>query len=512
MNAKDRKFLGKKRDLISLTKSNKSSKFKDSDQKADKKTLIKKPLKSKKKIKISKKSVQINAVKSDESLNNPKITNQTNQIKLRNKSEDIISNNKNPKFFSKSGKIEKDEFSYLLNNNQDEFLHLGIEINPIIETLKDGNINTINSDFTALTNDLFSSTKFENSKPFKMIDYILNSDPRYLTSVSDKETYEELKKTIYNKKTNATDYSQVVFKSLYQYFKTDFSFSYIYKIFEGCNELIEKFYYPDIEKISAADSFGGFFFDRKDKFTYQNYLVDKLKNNYNNDWMREINDKEMIKSLIYLCNKHMKQSFKNLNIKSETNFVSVLKENLKFLDNSENEMNQGENLLDNSTFKQVKKNILDNKKFSHLVKKKIKKLFSFKEFCNINEFDIGEINKLFVKILEFFMKLKEDDYEKILNKIKKIEKESDKEINLIHKKDSTSEEDNFINVKSFWIKFRIIFYLLTLGDSRIKTYITDECFWRLIIDFVKEKKMIAQLELKKAELSNNINFIKQRRG
>jgi hypothetical protein len=463
-----------------------------------------------------KKNVKINPVKSDESLINaiinPKITNQMNQIKLANKSEEIINTNKNSKFFSKSGKLEKEEFSYLLNNNHDEFLHLGIEINPIIETLKSGNINTINSDFTALTIDLFSSTKFENSKPFKMIDYILNSDSRYLTSSSDKETYEELKKTIYNKKTNATDYSQVVFKSLYQYFKTDFSFSYIYKVFEGCNELIEKLYYPDIDKNSAADSFGGFFFDKKDKFTYQNYLVDKLKNNYNNDWMREINDKEMIKSLIYLCNKHMKQSFKNLNMNSETNFVSVLKENLKFLDNSENEMNQGSNLLDNSTFKQIKKNILENKIFSMLLKKKIKKLFSFKEFGNINEYDDGEINKLFVKIMEIFMKLKEDEYEKILNKIKKIEKDSEKDFNLIHKKDSASGENNFINVKSFWIKFRIIFYLLTLGDSRIKSYITDECFWRLIIDFVKEKKITAQLELKKAEMSNNINSIKPRKG
>lgn len=505
-NLKDKKFLGKKRDSIKLSKSNKNGKLHDSAKKYENRTINKN---SEKSIKYPKSHILKNNEKniasneSNQRISNSN-TNKDNQpIKINTDSN----SNRNQKNLIKNDKLDKDEFCFLLNNNKEEYNHLGIDINPIINSIDKGNFNSINSDFTTLTLDLFSSTKFENSKPFKMIDYILNSDSKYLTSSNDKETYEEIKKTIYNKKSNATDNSQILFKSLYQYFKTDFSFSYIYKIFDSCNELIEKFYNPELYSNNPGDSFGGFFFDKKDKFTYQNYLVDKLKNNYNNEWMKEIYDKEMIKSLIYLCNKHMKQSFKILNGNSENNFVRVLKDNLKFLEECEKEMNKGDNLLANATFKKIKKKLMDDKEFTRLFKKKLKRLFAFKNFSHPEEKDTEDIKRIFNKLLELFIKLKEDDYEKILNKFKKFDKELEKD----KETKETSSDDLYKNVKSFWIRFKIIFYLITLGDKNIKSYITDELFWRLIIDYVNEVKIKAQQEAKPVEPIIN-NTLKARKG
>ena len=50
----------------------------------------------------------------------------------------------------------------------------------------------------------------------------------------------------------------------------------------------------------------------------------------------------------------MKQSFKLVN-GNDNNFVEVLKENLRFLEECENQMRQGANLIENATFKNIKK-------------------------------------------------------------------------------------------------------------------------------------------------------------
>ncbi len=224
--------------------------------------------------------------------------------------------------------INKDEFFYLLEANKDEFsknLNFNINDDVNLNNMRDNSIKTLNADLNILHSDLFLYTKFENSRPYKMLEYIMsnnesnsnnfnnnifnmnNSNPfsfnnqavskNFLSSKCDKEAYEEIKKTIFNKpKTHLNEPKTTIIKTLFQYIKSDFSNSNIIKIFDKCNSKIEKNFKP-------GENYNPFI---RDKFTYQNILIEKLKDNYNDDLLTEINDNDMLKSLIYIVNKNNK--------------------------------------------------------------------------------------------------------------------------------------------------------------------------------------------------------------
>lgn len=228
--------------------------------------------------------------------------------------------------------INKSEYLSLMEKNKNEYNTLGIDVenDKNIQNLKENNNKFMNSDLSILHSDLFLYTKFENSRPYKMIDYIMNTsdspsivmnnnsqtaninsnnniiNKNFLKSKLDKDIYEEIKKTIFNKpKCHLSENRTSVQKALFQYIKSDFTNSHIIKIFEKCNSTLQKI----LKQEDNSNS--------KDKFTYQNILIEKLKDNYNNDLLYEINDTDMLRSLIYIVNKNYK--FWSTKIKKATN-------------------------------------------------------------------------------------------------------------------------------------------------------------------------------------------------
>ena len=259
--------------------------------------------------------------------------------------------------------INKDEFLNILDINKNEFNILGVDVieDLNVKNLKDNSLKSFNSDLNILHSDLFSYTKFENSRPYKMIEYIMSSEngnssnisnnnnnqnnlnlhKNFLKSKFDKEIYEDIKKTIFNKpKTLLSEHKTSIHKTLFQYIKSDFSNSNIIKIFDKCNLNME-------DKFQTNDVYNLF---SKDKFTYQKILIEKLKNNYNNDILFEINDTDMLKSLIYIANKNFK-----FNTSKFQKVCSSNKINSKDFNESFN-FNNGSNISNNNSIIQLSNN------------------------------------------------------------------------------------------------------------------------------------------------------------
>lgn len=87
--------------------------------------------------------------------------------------------------------------------------------------------------------------------------------------------------------------------------------------------------------------------------------------------------------------------------------------------------------------------------------------------------------KLQLKLIQLFIKNKEDDCEKMKK-------------NLIHyeitsgmSEDGSLTKTYFKDLKTFWNRFKILFYFKTLGDKQ-STHLTEQNFWRFLFDFASE--------------------------
>jgi hypothetical protein len=283
-----------------------------------------------------------------------------------------------------------------------------------------------------------------------MIDYIINNDKTMLSSPTDKEMMEEIKKTISNLKIEKSkthnEITIPIFKSLYHYFRDDFSSSCLMKIVEKINEVLNESqrYNDDVSH-------------NKDRFTYQNYLTDKLKN-YNNTF-NEINDMELFKALIYLCNKNLKSKVS----KCDADFESILKENIKFFEN-ENDVNTSVAKL----FEIIEK---DDKSKNYIMKR-LDKLFA--NIFNIEGIDENYQEK-FTKIIDMFYLSREDEIDKI---IAKLQKESLPE--------GLAKKSAIV-----WFYFRLLYFCNLLNKNM---YMSDELFWNNIMNYcsdnVQEKPLL----------------------
>ena len=74
------------------------------------------------------------------------------------------------------------------------------------------------------------------------------------------------------------------------------------------------------------------YLEKKDKFTYSNFLSDKLKDNSNKSCLSFTNDTDYFKSLIYVCNKYSKYIGKKEI--AEKILIKSLEKNKKILDKS----------------------------------------------------------------------------------------------------------------------------------------------------------------------------------
>ena len=160
-------------------------------------------------------------------------------------------------------------------------------------------------DFYKLLLHLFESNRLDNSKPYKFVDYLIASDNLLLNIKKDKAKFEEIKRGVGIKSKNNIFLinDHLVNKNIYEYLKCDFSHSFMKKLCEKINiNLMNK-------KKSGGDK-DTMSFEKKDKFTYSNFLADKLKEKTNRSIISFTNDTEYFKSLIYVCNKYSKYTGK----------------------------------------------------------------------------------------------------------------------------------------------------------------------------------------------------------
>lgn len=370
----------------------------------------------------------------------------------------------------------KSDYMRILENHREEFETFGIKIDTTNESKVESNLNCGNliSDFVSLNLNLFNYTKFENSKPYKMIDYIMHNSGNFLLNDSDKTRFEEMKKTIFNKsKLSTKENSTIIYKSLFQFFKTDFSTSLIAKVFDKFNSGIQNLF--NLEKTNENHLIDS---DKKDKFTYQSNLTEKIKNSSDSkDFMNEINNKEILRSLIYMNNKGNKNLSK---IKlSDKNFLDVLKKNLAFIEDHE---------WTEENLKKLKRKLRHNRNLIKLMKKTVDELFKVNKTNNTDDIpdeieeEISKENKdkLKLKLIELFIKSKEDEFDKIMKSLKKYEISCNISI------DGAFSTRYFEDIKQFWAKFKFFFNLRSLNHSE---YVCDNNFWKLLIDSIGDNKI-----------------------
>ena len=144
----------------------------------------------------------------------PKKTNILKTKRYREKEE----SNQN-EVSERNNQIDKKEYFEIMNKFSEEYKELGYDLES-----KSNEQSKMNIILSNLLIDLFSLTKFENSKPHKMIDYIIHNDRMFALSDIDKSSFEKIKKKVFsNKSYDVNNSSSAIFKSLYQYLKYYFT-------------------------------------------------------------------------------------------------------------------------------------------------------------------------------------------------------------------------------------------------------------------------------------------------
>jgi hypothetical protein len=284
-----------------------------------------------------------------------------------------------------------------------------------------------------------------------MIDYIINNDKTMLVSPADKEMMEDMKKTISNLKIEKSkthnETTIPMFKSLYHFFRDDFSSSYMMKIIEKVNVVLNESQ-KNNDEISH----------NKDRFTYQSYVGEKLKNY--KDSFTEINDMEIFKALIYLCNKNLKSKGN----KNDAEFETILKENIKSFNNEAELNNSVKKLFD----------IIDkDEKCKNYIFKKLDMLFT--DSSNIIE-GTSCNSEMYTKVVDMFYQSREDELDKITLKLQKCD---------------GFPENLAKNSSTVWFYFRLLLYFNLLNKN---IYMSDEVFWKHVMNFcsdnVQEKPLV----------------------
>ena len=254
--------------------------------------------------------------------------------KSQNKSNSALNNNENnnKNNNSKNKKIEKEINNNSINNNKNINI-TNIAQNKSTKNEIENENSTLIIDFYKLYYHLFDSNRLDNSKPYKFVDYLITGDNLLFNLKKDKLRFEEIKKGMSIKpKNNSSINEQLLYKYLYEYLKCDFSNSFMKKTAEKINIfLMNRYISKKKEKNSAENSI---VIDKKDKFTYCNFLADKLKDNSIRSTLSFTNDTDYFKSLIYICNKYSKYIGKKEI--PEKFLIESLEKNKKILENFKN--------------------------------------------------------------------------------------------------------------------------------------------------------------------------------
>ena len=304
-------------------------------------------------------------------------------------------------------------------------------------------ISSLLTDFYKLFLHLFESNRLDNSKPYKFVDYLIASDNLLLNIKKDKAKFEEIKRGVGIKSKNNIFLinDHLVNKNIYEYLKCDFSHSFMKKLCEKINIFLMNKKRSGTEKDTMS-------FEKKDKFTYSNFLADKLKENVNKSILSFTNDTEYFKSLIYVCNKYSKYTGKKE--MPEKILIESLEKNKKILEKFKIEGD--DKILALKEEKEFLDDLLKSKKIRKYINKKfgIFDLETIKSNKILNALNLN----LFYKIFEIIIKNKNDDDNDKLYKILQ------EEIIL-----PNNEKLEKIDVKNFLIEFR---FLLDIELSKFK--------------------------------------------
>ena len=329
-------------------------------------------------------------------------------------------------------KTKENNFNDLENKNSNEDKS---DSNKNMQRIENQNQSSaLIIDFHKLYLHLFESNRLDNSKPYKFVDYLITGDNLLFNIKRDKTKYEEIKKGIYikSKNNNFLINDHLVNKFTYEYLKCNFSHSIMKKLCEKINIFLMN------KKKSSGDK-DTLSFEKKDKFTYSNFLADKLKDNTNKSILSFTNDTEYFKSLIYVCNKYSKYIGKKE--MPEKILFESLDKNKKILEKFKVE-GEAKNLAMNEE-KEYLRDLLRSKKIRKYINKKFK-IFD-EEMIKTNKILNALDLNIFYKILEIIIKNKSDDD---IDRLYKIFQE---ELMLPNNKKLEKNE-----LKNFLIEFRFL--------------------------------------------------------
>ena len=296
-------------------------------------------------------------------------------------------------------------------------------------------------DFYKLYLHLFESNRLDNSKPYKFVDYLITGDNLLFNIKKDKTKIEEIKRgiAIKSKNNNFLINEHLLNKFTYEFLKCDFSNSFIKKLVEKINIFLMNNTPSQKKKTVGGVGVGELNLEKKDKFTYSNFLADKLKENTNKSILSFTNDTEYFKSLIYVCNKYSKYIGKKE--MPEKILLESLEKNKKILEKFKTE--EKEKNLAIKEEKEYLKNLLRNKGIRKYINKKFK-IFG-EDIIKSNKI-LNELNtNIFYNFLQTLIKNKNDDD---IDKLYKIFQEE-----LIISSENKIEKSD---IKNFVIQFRFL--------------------------------------------------------
>ena len=274
---------------------------------------------------------------------------------------------------------------------------------------------------------LFIKSGLVCSKPCRFVDYLSNEiySNEYNSSNKDdylKITFENIKKLIYNLSDEEPE-NVLINRIIKEYFHCNFENSIIEKFIKKINQiLIEE--NPNLES-KNIDNLNAFIennsisinndtYDKnskskKDKFSYSNLLLEKLKNNNYQSCLSMTNDLDYFKSIIYINNKCSKNINKAQPL--EKDILNALEEN-KNLINSFKEENKQKAEQENNFYLNK---ILKNRKLKNYINKK---LSIFNNRLGNNIFKL--LDKKNLKKIICLLKNSKKDLENKLEKINEI--------------------------------------------------------------------------------------------
>ena len=295
-------------------------------------------------------------------------------------------------------------------------------------------------DFYKLYLHLFESNRLDNSKPYKFVDYLITGDNLLFNIKKDKMKIEEIKRgiSIKSKNNNFLINEHLLNKFTYEYLKCDFTNSFVKKLVEKINIFLMNNTQFQKKKIGGTGG-GELNFEKKDKFTYSNFLADKLKENTNKSILSFTNDTEYFKSLIYVCNKYSKYIGKKET--PEKILVESLEKNKKILEKFQTDEKEKKSAIKEE--KEYLRNLLKNKGIRKYINKKFK-IFG-EDIIKSNKI-LNELNiNIFYNFLQTIIKNKNDD------DIDKLYKIFQDELSL-----SSDIKLEKTDIKNFLIEFRFL--------------------------------------------------------